>query len=91
MQALNAYALAFAQAVSCRCLLLGRWTLDSQVLELLAPSRSGVPQLLDQHVFLVEPLVGPSVTPPIQIHDRGMRFVRLPGVIRVYPLLSNES
>ncbi|GAA5989170.1 hypothetical protein JCM10908_001192 [Rhodotorula pacifica] len=80
----RAYALAFARIASCKCLLLGRWALDLQLLDLLAPLHAGPVKSLDRKLIFVEPMAGAHVLP--QIRQRGLRFVRMTGVLRAYPL-----
>ncbi|GAA5860600.1 hypothetical protein JCM3774_006221 [Rhodotorula dairenensis] len=84
----EAYAATFARAVSCGCLLLGRWALDSRLLESVDPSRTGLEQPLSSNILFVEPMVGQYVPPPLR--QRGLRFVRLPRVIRAYPLRPSD-
>lgn len=88
-QPIEAYAIAFARAVSCKCLLLGRWALDLRFLDSMCPPPEPTDQPVSNKILLIEPVVGQYLPP--QIRRCGLRFIRVPGVIRGHPLQAGDS
>lgn len=83
-QPIEAYAIAFARAVSCKRLLLGRWALDLRFLESICPPPGQTERPVGDKILLIEPVAGQYVPP--QIRRCGLRFLRMPGVIRGHPV-----
>ncbi|KWU46402.1 hypothetical protein RHOSPDRAFT_31852 [Rhodotorula sp. JG-1b] len=85
----SAYAIAFARAVSCKRLLLGRWALDLRFLESICPPPGQTERPVGDKILLIEPVAGQYVPP--QIRRCGLRFIRMSGVIRSHPVQAGDS
>lgn len=88
-QPIEAYAIAFARAVSCKRLLLGRWALDLRFLESICPPPGQTERPVGDKILLIEPVAGQYVPP--QIRRCGLRFIRMSGVIRSHPVQAGDS
>ncbi|GAA6062018.1 hypothetical protein JCM10212_006093 [Sporobolomyces blumeae] len=83
LQRQRALALVYARDPTCVQVVLGRWALDHQLAELLAPSTSPK-ALFPAKVRFVEPLVGFYLAP--ELKRRGFNVISTEGVLRRYPL-----
>lgn len=85
---ITALAFVFSRMASCTRLVLGRWALDLNLAELLAPSSSNDEgpnsPVFDDKIRFVEPFLGTYIGPALT--RRQPQVVDLPGLLRCTPL-----